>query len=203
MPSETFLNLSRQKKANVTEAIQRVILRKPLAKISVSDLVKEAAIPRGSFYQYFEDLTDAYKYVVDYSFEQFETEILSRVQNKSVQFFEYLLTAFDDDMKFFKEAPHHNVVMRIFDQGQNNIDYEDYAKRNHTFYHGFIKHLDRSELNTMSERRQMRLFFTLSQLKMQFIRHVIAGRLAYEDARNEYQWLIQTFRRGLNQGDLQ
>lgn len=197
MPSETFLNLSSQKQRAVTEAIQQVILRKPLSKISVSDLVKEAAIPRGSFYQYFEDLTDAYKHVVDFSFEQFEAEILSRVQDKSVQFFEYLLNAFDEDMTFFKEAPYHNVVMRIFDQGQNNIDYEDYAKRNHAFYRDFIKHLDRSELTMLSERRQMRLFFTLSQLKMQFIRHVIAGRLAYDDAKNEYQWLINTFRNGL------
>lgn len=32
---------------------------------SISSIIKKAKIPRGSFYQYFEDKLDLYKYVVE------------------------------------------------------------------------------------------------------------------------------------------
>ena len=37
----------------------------PIEKALISNIIRDAGIPRGSFYQYFEDIDDAYYYVIN------------------------------------------------------------------------------------------------------------------------------------------
>ena len=62
MPTETFFNLREEKKARIEQAVFKVYTTMPYEKVSISAIVSEAGIPRGSFYQYFTDLDDLYIY---------------------------------------------------------------------------------------------------------------------------------------------
>ena len=69
MPKETFFNLNQKKRNKIIEAAKNEFTANPLRKSRVSNIIKEASIPRGSFYQYFNDLDDLYYYVVNDVFD--------------------------------------------------------------------------------------------------------------------------------------
>lgn len=60
MPKEVFFNLSDEKRDNITSILKDEFRSKPFYKVNVKDIVEKASIARGSFYQYFENLEDAY-----------------------------------------------------------------------------------------------------------------------------------------------
>ncbi len=181
-------------------AIKKVFLEKLPTKISVSDIVSEAGIPRGSFYQYFKDLEDVFTHLADLSMHAFETEIMERVQGKNIAFFAYLRLAFDKDYVFFKESQHQKVISKFFSHNQLfTIDYDNYRKRKETFYKRFIATLDTSMLTGLKTQRIMNLYYYLAHLKIQLIHKVINQRTEFEDARSEYLWMIDTFEAGIKE----
>ena len=65
MPKETFFNLKEAKRDKIEKALINVFSRVSFEQASISNIVAEAEIPRGSSYQYFEDKEDAIKYVIE------------------------------------------------------------------------------------------------------------------------------------------
>lgn len=63
MVKATFINLPEEKRARITAALLKEFSQYPLAKSQVARIVKNAQIARGAFYEYFDDLTDAYQYL--------------------------------------------------------------------------------------------------------------------------------------------
>ena len=64
MPKETFFNLKLDKREKIETALVNEFSRTTFEKASISNIIEEAQIPRGSFYQYFEDKEDAVKYIM-------------------------------------------------------------------------------------------------------------------------------------------
>lgn len=64
MPTDTFLNLDENKKNTVRKALINEFTASPLELCSIKNIVTDAGIPRGSFYQYFTDKEDALRYVI-------------------------------------------------------------------------------------------------------------------------------------------
>lgn len=63
MPSTTFDHLSAEKKDHIQQALLTEFSNHSLADAQVARIVKQAQIARGAFYKYFNDLTDAYRYL--------------------------------------------------------------------------------------------------------------------------------------------
>ncbi len=64
MPKETFYNLSTDKQARVYQAAIKEYCRVPFEQVSIKNVVVDAAIARGSFYQYFDDKADLLAYLI-------------------------------------------------------------------------------------------------------------------------------------------
>lgn len=64
MPKDTFLNLPEQKRARILDAAIDEFAEKRFSEASINSIIKAAAIPRGSFYQYFSDKEDLYLYTL-------------------------------------------------------------------------------------------------------------------------------------------
>ena len=60
MPKETFNNLDPEKKRRISEAAILEFSSHSFSDASINQIVKSAGIPRGSFYQYFENKEDIY-----------------------------------------------------------------------------------------------------------------------------------------------
>jgi len=64
MPTGTFFRLPEEKRARLTEAAWREFERTRFSDTSINRIIQDADIPRGSFYQYFEDKEELFAYLV-------------------------------------------------------------------------------------------------------------------------------------------
>jgi AcrR family transcriptional regulator len=64
MPKETFFKLSDDKKNKIIESAKIEFARTDFDKTSIKNIVENAGIARGSFYQYFDDKEDLLEYIV-------------------------------------------------------------------------------------------------------------------------------------------
>ena len=60
MPKETFFNLPEVKRGAILDAALEEFAAYPYDQASVNRIVARAGIPKGSFYQYFENKKDLY-----------------------------------------------------------------------------------------------------------------------------------------------
>jgi len=63
LPKETFFNLNKEKKKKIIDSSVLEFANNSFDEAKLSSIIKAAGIPRGSFYQYFEDKSDLYKYL--------------------------------------------------------------------------------------------------------------------------------------------
>ena len=77
MPKQTFFNLPEEKKQILIAAAEIEFSKVPLMKASVANIIKIAGIPRGSFYQYFENIEDLYMYLLEQETDKKKEEFIS------------------------------------------------------------------------------------------------------------------------------
>jgi AcrR family transcriptional regulator len=65
MPTDTFNNLPEQKRNRIIDLAIEEFAANPYDVASISNLVREAGIAKGSLYQYFEDKKDLYCYLIE------------------------------------------------------------------------------------------------------------------------------------------
>ena len=64
MPKETFLKLPEEKKQKIIKAAKKEFERVPIEEVSIKNIVENAEIARGSFYQYFESKEDLLRFYI-------------------------------------------------------------------------------------------------------------------------------------------
>lgn len=70
MPSNTFLNLPADKQTRLMDAASREFSARPYNEVSINKIIQDAGIPRGSFYMYFQDKEELFRYLVHGYVEQ-------------------------------------------------------------------------------------------------------------------------------------
>lgn len=123
MPKETFLKLSEEKKAKIILAAKKEFARVPLEQVSIKNIVEEAEIARGSFYQYFENKEDLLDFILSKHFNEMTEKIKKDIKNADGDIFEFFISIYDfmtnnclqdEDMKFYK---------KIFENIKTSDDY--------------------------------------------------------------------------------
>lgn len=64
MPTSTFFRLPEEKRQRLVEAAVAEFTQTRFADVSINRIIQSAHIPRGSFYQYFEDKEDLFRYLM-------------------------------------------------------------------------------------------------------------------------------------------
>ena len=77
MPKETFLKLPEEKKEKIILAAKKEFARVSLEKVSIKNIVEDAEIARGSFYQYFENKEDLLGIILSEHVEEMNKKIPS------------------------------------------------------------------------------------------------------------------------------
>ena len=70
MPSSTFFRLPEEKRQRLLDAAWEEFSRVSFADASINQIIKEAGIPRGSFYMYFQDKEDLFHYLMEESINE-------------------------------------------------------------------------------------------------------------------------------------
>ena len=95
MPSATFLNLPAEKQEKLLEAATREFSSRPYNEASINQIIKDAGIPRGSFYMYFQDKEDLFRYLMAGYLDQLMLVIEECLMRAGGDIFQALLDLFD------------------------------------------------------------------------------------------------------------
>ncbi len=137
MPKSTFFNLSEEKRKRIFNAAVKEFAARRFNEASINKIVKEAKIPWGSFYQYFNDKEDIYRYVY--------TEILRKkrdiVYNTEIvdlnsDAFEICMQSVKASYEWGKANPEYSNVGLLMD-----IDFSDVAVELRTMANESLKKL--------------------------------------------------------------
>jgi TetR/AcrR family transcriptional regulator len=76
MPNKTFFNLSEEKRCRIVDAALQEFAAHSFNEASINRIIKNADIPKGSFYQYFKNKEDLYLYFLDEVSKEFTDPLL-------------------------------------------------------------------------------------------------------------------------------
>lgn len=95
MPTETFFKLPEEKKKRIVEAAIKEYTRVSAEEASIKNIVEDAGIARGSFYQYFESKYDLLNFILKKDFEMIENFIIEDLEKKDGDIFQVHIDLFD------------------------------------------------------------------------------------------------------------
>ncbi len=101
MPKDTFFNLHEEKRQRILDLAIEEFSNYDYQNASISRIVAAAGIAKGSFYQYFEDKADLYRYLLDMIFQE-KQRILATLQPPDPQMgtFAFLCWLFSVSIRF-------------------------------------------------------------------------------------------------------
>lgn len=136
MPKQTFYHLPREKQDTLIHAAKIEFSRVALHEASVANIIKTAGIPRGSFYQYFDDKEDLYYYLLEEFTQKTNKRLVTTLQDNDgdliqalIQFFQYMIQNQNlrENKNFFKNVflnMNHKIentlAHNMFEQNQKN-----------------------------------------------------------------------------------
>jgi len=119
MPKQTFFNLPDEKRQRVVETAIDEFARRSYHKARVTAIADKAGIAKGSFYQYFEDKKDLFKYIMDLAvnikMEYINHDMITN--KKKYGFFQLLREIYQSGIRFARENPQ---LLAIGNQLLNN-----------------------------------------------------------------------------------
>lgn len=95
MVSLTFQNLKPEKKETIIEAALEEFSMYAFSEASITSIVKKAGISRGSFYQYFGNKENLYRYLVQYLYLKHRGDLLQILIDNSGRLYEALVEFYD------------------------------------------------------------------------------------------------------------
>ena len=106
MPNQTFFNLSDEKQEAIVKAALNEFSEFDYSSASISRIVRNTGIAKGSFYQYFHDKKDLYLYLLSLVSEAKKTFVSQTASpDAKMDFYEYLSWLFDASIEFDRTHP--------------------------------------------------------------------------------------------------
>ncbi|HLS09344.1 TetR family transcriptional regulator [Lentibacillus sp.] len=200
MPKQTFYNLPEEKKQTLIRAVEKEFSRVPLHDASITNIVKEADIPRGSFYQYFDDKEDAFFFLLDDLAEK-RKEVFIRLLEKhhgdlidAVRaFFQTAITEVEN-LNFMKNTflnmtyKIEDSFLKAFSDRQNSEQFREVSSL-----------IDKRKLNLAGDKE---LFHVMQILTSVIVRNLVekfARNLSDEEAMNHFTIQMKLLKTGLYQ----
>lgn len=156
MPTQTFYHLPKEKQKTLLKAAMNEFTHHSFSNASINQIIKEASIPRGSFYMYFQDKEDLYFYLLEQSRDRFQKQLFTISAEEHGDLFRIFERLFESIIDYCSKKNHRlffkqvfaNInsrsEKRLFREKANLFDPEDIHKT-------FLEQIDSSKLNVQCE----------------------------------------------------
>ncbi len=201
MPTETFMKLSEEKKNKILVAAKKEFTRVPFEQTSIKNIVEDAEIARGSFYQYFTSKEDLLQYMMKDDKEKLDNFIKDKLKETHGDVFEAYLAIYDfitqkmiedKDLEFYKRLIENakviedeSAMLRIPKHLKGPFQQEE-----------FLKLIDVSKLKIQNEEE---LHIVIQMLYL-ITRKALVNNFKYQStkkARKEYLKMIDYLKKGV------
>ena len=197
MPKDTFFHLKEEKREKIEKALINEFSKGSFEKASISNIVAEAKIPRGSFYQYFENKEDAIKYVV-YKYSKIEKNKLSdlleetngNIFEATLKIYDYMVEKATDNEKLklitniLQELRKNNIS--IFDRQEDIKEKEIINKK---INHELLKIKEPDDLEYI-----MKILGTITR---NIAIETVKGKVTKEEGRYDLKREIEILKKGM------
>lgn len=201
MPKQTFINLPNDKKETLIKAAMKEFSRAPLSGASISNIVKDAGIPRGSFYQYFEDKEDLYYFLLDENSQRLNSRFISVLKDQNGDLIESFIESFRrmlislqslEFRQFFR-----NAFLNMNYKAENTLTPEVNEEQMNTRLKEVMGLVDTDKLNISDEMELIHIFKIMKAVTFQNLIQVFAKDLSIEQSMQNYTAEVNLMKKGL------
>ena len=173
MPKQTFFNLKDNKKEKIEQALIKEFGQASFEKASISNIIREADIPRGSFYQYFENKEDAISYIIGKFIKEEKEKIYSRLLKNNGDIFQTSIDLYDHLIEVMSKTKNLNLFKNILQElRKNNINaFED----NTEIIYTITSMINKSELNLDNDEELIYFLKILNVITRNIAIEVLSG----------------------------
>lgn len=191
MPTITFYNLKEDKRKAVISAVKKEFSRIDLIDMSVKNIVEDAHIARGSFYQYFDSREDLIEYIINTEFEEEERIYLNLVKEcnndifeATYRFLDLLIDMQSKNPKYFVHLFQYLNATKILPL--KSIDINDISS---------YVNIDMLNLNTLDQiHAAIRIIATITFAKKL---EILEGSISKEEGMKQYKEELNVLKKGL------
>ena len=200
MPTNTFLNLSEEKKSKIIDAAKKEFERVPIEQVSIKNIVENAEIARGSFYQYFENKEDLFEYIMCDKIGNIQNKLMEIIEKEDGNIINIFINVYDHLIQVGKMRKNNKLFKQIFENIKTSdnlmfIKKEEINKKlEQTLYSLYDK--NKEILNIQSEED----FKLVIEMLFAITRRRIVVSLKYKDlnkARESYLKEIEFLKKGI------
>lgn len=201
MPKITFFNLPEEKQAYLIQCIKKEFSRVPLNEASVANIVRAAKIPRGSFYQYFEDKEDAFYYILELLTNENKIRFISILEKTNGNIFETFVAIFKRLLMEFRDPENRHFFKNVF----LNMNYKTESIFTEMFNESRLKKdfcevsdlIDTTILNVEDNQEIIHVVQITVVLTVHHLMKNFAKDISVEDAVTNYEIEMNLLKRGL------
>jgi len=198
LPKVTFHNLPEIKKQTLILAAKKEFSRVPLYEASISNIIKTAKIPRGSFYQYFEDKEDLFFYLLNelmrenrLNFMETLTKNAGNLFDTMIEFFHFMISK--EEEFYFMRNTFLNMTYRVettFARMFNPNEQKDNFEEINSF-------INKENLNLSSDEEIYHALQIISAVTFRNFVVKFAKELSIEEAMQKYTIELNLLKKGL------
>nr|WP_206108588.1 TetR family transcriptional regulator [Paenibacillus thiaminolyticus] len=206
VPKQTFFNLSEDKRRKLMSAMKEEFSRVPLHEASVANIVQTAGIPRGSFYQYFEDKDEAFYFLLEQHTKDNQEKFIASLQKFDGDIFDTFIEMFREMLEF-QNKENRNFFRNAF----LNMNYKmetTFTQRFNEINAGehfleISQLINTDKLNITNEQDLFHMMKIMMAITIQNLIHNFAEELPFEKAMDIYTLEMNLLKRGFYKGDNQ
>ncbi len=195
MPNDTFYNLDSIKRDKVYKALINEFTTNTLEDVSIKNIVTDAGIPRGSFYQYFTDKEDALRFLIT------ETRELEHYSIQAENLYHLIIVLFDIETKTIKlntESLRLRILKQISKSPRASAIFNEEISNgamNSPIFRNYLKNSKINSLNPTEKRSVLELL--IASLKDALF-SVLLNSKQIEEIRNILVYKIQIIKNGID-----
>lgn len=198
MPKQTFFNLKEEKKKKIEKALIKEFSNNTFEKASISNIIAEANIPRGSFYQYFEDKEDAIYYIINKYLEKEKNRIYQYLLKNKGDIFETAINIYEDTAKITEKNENEELFKNILQElKKNNINVFEEHKKILKSQKTIEKMINKTELNIENEEDLQDFLRILNVIIRAISMEVVLKKLTVEEGKQRLIREIEILKKGM------
>lgn len=203
MPKPTFFNLPSEKQETLIHSAKKEFSRVPLNEASITNIVKNADIPRGSFYQYFEDKEDAFYYLLELETRIQNNELISILKKNKGDIFDTFIEGYENILTDFEEQENRDFFRNVF----LNMNYKMERKLAKGFkdskdnfdekFSDIYANIDLDRINISNDKELVHVLQIITAVTFHNLINTFAENSTFEEALANYQLDINLLKKGL------
>ncbi|MGG1400724.1 TetR/AcrR family transcriptional regulator [Bacillus salipaludis] len=200
LPKPTFLNLSKEKQEGLLKAAKKEFSRVPLNEASISNIIKDAGIPRGSFYQYFEDKEDVFYFLLDEHSTRNNERFISILKMNEGDLFQSFIDWFKSILITFEEQENRqyfkNTFLNMNYRIEKAITQNIYEEKVKSRFMGIIHSINSENLNVQNDEELHHIFKIMTAVMIRNLVSVFAREIHTNDAMKAFSLELDLLKRG-------